>query len=206
MARTGPPKDIKPAALFRAFLRSPKPRWPVAFRFPEAPHLAMCVESMQSRDRLDALAMLAPKADTPEFVRTRQFACELVSRALLWEASGRPVLGSAADLDALPGHEVDSLVNATLDAIDVVSPTYEGSDVAAWNATLDKGALENWWDARALGGCVDISLGFGVRATIERPDRFFGVPLGALADSQWMVFRAARRLVEAEQEKKRGKP
>lgn len=130
-------------------------------------------------------------------------SAELISRALFTDDG--PAFATAADVGALMDFEATALARDVRAVLDVISPTYARCDVGAWAAALKQGAhaTANWAETLALGGCVDISYGFGTGRLIERPDRYFGVPLADMTDGQWMVYRAAVDIVEGLRGKKK---
>jgi hypothetical protein len=184
----GPP-NIKPARLFRLLLQRPRatasldvPGFGVMLevRAISAAEEAEIAESVDGLDR--------------ERVVVRA-AAELLMRAV-W-SDGAPAFSSMSDVDGLYPHEVLAMARATRASLDAISPTYSGRfDVTAWRHALIRGAKDasNITLAMALGGCVDVTYGYAVRHTIERPDRYFGVPIADLTDGQLMAYRAAREV------------
>jgi len=137
-------------------------------------------------------------ARAPEAARDGAFIRGLVAAAL-WTPEG-PAFSSSEAVGALPHPELLELGRHVAEALCVCSPMYCGSDVRAWERTLEEGALTggNWHETLALASCVDVSLA----GIIPRPDRYWGVPLKRLLDGHWMVYRAARAAVEKLKEKK----
>lgn len=78
-----------------------------------------------------------------------------------------------------------------LRALEALAPHYG----APRSDALAEGARElaNLAAAYQLGGCFD-ALPSGL--VVDRPDRYFGKPLGALLDCQWLAYRAARDVYE----------
>lgn len=110
---------------------------------------------------------------------------ELIALSLL--ANGRQAFASADDVADLPDHVVLELGNALHGALRIVSPLYGRANSDAWGAVLRAGAAASQSIAIPLGGSRDD----GPHRTAPRPDRYFGKPLIALTDGQWMAYRAA---------------
>jgi hypothetical protein len=105
-------------------------------------------------------------------------------------ANGRPAFRSAAEILCLPAPEVDALVSAVGTALARVSPCKGLSNANAWQRVLLDGATHplNLLACHALGGSFDVIGKF----VMDRPDRFFGVPLHALVDAHWFAYHAAK--------------
>lgn len=187
-----PPRDVEPGRLFRLLLQRPRPITSLACRIRGAENVALRVRAISGIDE----AAIADASEGPDEVRGSRAAAELVHRALL--APGGPAFASADEVGHLGADEALALARAVRAALDVISPTYVLHDGAAWDRVLRRGASApgNWAEALSLGGCVDYAFGYGVGRSIERPDRYFGIPLADMTDGQWMAYRAARAVAE----------
>lgn len=168
-------------------LASPVPSWPVRFRAPGFERFRFEARGLSS---LAVDAVTDALADTSESARGARIALDLAVLSL--HVDGVPAFANAEALGSLPVTLANALVNATHDALEVCSPLYGRSDGGAWHRVLTDGARAAMDVVSALGGCVDD----GPERTTERPDRYFGVPLCALTDGQWMAYRAAREVLE----------
>ena len=81
---------------------------------------------------------------------------------------------------------------AVEDALAVCSPRYASHDVAQWRTKLSEGAELNGAISFPLGGCYEVH---GERL-VDRPDRYFGIPVANLLDCHWMIYRASREYYE----------
>lgn len=127
---------------------------------------------------------------------------DLVVRTLIANALLTPsgmAFNSAVDVGALSQGELGELGHAVVDALSIISPTFIGSDVDAWHATLKRGAgdVTNVYESMLLAESVDIAAGDGVRYTTPRLDRYFGMRIGEITDGQHMAYLAARSIVDA---------
>jgi hypothetical protein len=147
-------------------------------------------------------AAIADAAESAGHLGGSRAAAELISRALLTDDG--PAFATAADVGVLMDFEAMALARDVRAVLDVISPTYARCDVGEWAAALKQGANAglNWAETLALGGCVDVAYGFSSGRLIERPDRYFGVPLADMTDGQWMAYRAALDIVEGLRKKK----
>lgn len=121
----------------------------------------------------------------------------LVVAALRLE-TGEAAFTDPAQALNLPEAELLSLALAVRDGLHRISPTAATSDVVAWEEYLAKGCEtpENFYDAWALGGCVNVSWGMGRKAVhmTYDPERWFGVPQRDLIDCHWIAYFAAMRM------------
>lgn len=100
------------------------------------------------------------------------------------------------DRQAFPSADV---ARVSLDASDLLRLSRELREVEAWaphygaprTDALKQGArdLANLSATYQLGACFDV-LPSGL--IVERPDRYYGKPLGSLLDCQWIAYRTAR--------------
>lgn len=113
----------------------------------------------------------------------------------LRQADGTPVFGSEHDAGALDEHDAGALVNAVENALSICGPTRLTVSRNEWHTVLCEGAKHpaNWQDAYALGGCYDVSFGFGKGAIhiTDHPEWWFGIPQREMIDGHWMAYRAA---------------
>jgi hypothetical protein len=193
-----PPPGVPPARLFRILLQRPRAVAPLSRRITGAEHVALRVRALSGLDE----AAIADAAEGAGPSGGSRAAAELVSRALF--TSDGPAFASADDVGVLMDFEAIALARDVRAVLDVISPTYVRCDVGAWAAALKKGAYAaaNWAETLALGGCVDCAFGMGFGRMIERPDRYFGIPMAEMTDGQWMVYRAALEVVEGLRKKK----
>jgi hypothetical protein len=194
-----PPAGVAPARLFRILLQRPRAVAPLTRRITGAEGIALRVRAVSGLDE----AAVADAAEGAGPTGASRAAAELISRALF--TSDGPAFATAADVGVLMDFEAVALARDVRAVLDVISPTYARCDVGAWASILKKGAhaAMNWAETLALGGCVDIAYGFSTGRLIERPDRYFGVPLAEMTDGQWMVYRAALDVVEGLRGKKK---
>ncbi len=207
---THPPQDVPPEVLFRLLTQTPRPSLPVTIRLAGEVGEAFCVQvravgGPQLHAARDDARLLV------EELRPRRIAAALISLSV-YDADAR-VFGAAADVDALDEDDFAALSRDVLRALGTISPVYGISDSAAWDSRLFAGCahVTNTNAALALGGCVteaSSSHAVGPRLfhTIsrrERPDLYYGQPLGLLTDGHWMAYRAAKRYVKSH-EKGRG--
>lgn len=193
----GVPAGVAPARLYRMLLQRPRATAPIVYRIRGAEDIPLRVRALSSLDE----AAILDAAEGEDGLGGSRAASELLARALL--TSEGSAFASASDVDALEPSEVVSLSRAVRAALDVISPTYARHDHVAWARALKKGATApgNWAATLALGGCMDHAFGFGSGRCVERPDRYFGVPLADLTDGQWMVYRAAVEAFEESRKK-----
>lgn len=113
----------------------------------------------------------------------------------LRQGDGSAVFASEAEVGALDELDATSLVNAVEEALSICGPTRLTAERNAWHVALCEGAKHsaNWQDAYALGGCYDVSFGFGKGAihVTDHPEWWFGVPQREMIDGHWMAYRAA---------------
>lgn len=187
-----PPKDIEPARLFRILLQRPRATAPLVQRVRGAEAIPLRVRALSSVEE----AAIADAADGLDEMRGSRVAAELVCRTLL--TPDGPAFASVEDVGGLDPEEAIVLAVAVRAALNIISPTYALHDSAAWDRVLQRGAKApgNWAEALSLGGCVDYAFGMGMGRSVERPDRYFGIPLADMTDGQWMVYRAARAVAE----------
>lgn len=186
----GPPENITPARLFRIFLRAPRATLPV-----ELPPLfgpscgALFVSALTPSEENDAWESAASVVKP---LRAETYHAELVARSLLLPDGSR-AFRNRDELLSFDESDYYSIVGPCLEALRICAPAYRRSDSEAWIHYLARGALEypNIHRACALAWCADWSS----RATVPRPDRFFGVPMADVTDGQWMAWRAAKRVV-----------
>lgn len=172
-----PPTDIAPARLFRSLLALPRPVERIAWRVPAAHHVGLCVRALSSLEVADAL-------------EHDDKSIGLVSAALC-DRAGRSVL-SASDIGLLTDAEFAAARAAVFAALGRMSPTYRLSDSDAWLATLRVGATQHMSTCATMWTCRE-SVGNRV---VLAPEKYFGVPRGALLDCHWMAFRAAVAVYE----------
>jgi hypothetical protein len=186
------PPDCPPERLFRMLVRRPRPTAPLLVTLPGLEGFPLHVRALGGLEMADA----SDGSQGPAERVAVRLAAELIARAVV-DSRGQPI-GSVEDVGCLGDEDVLRLGRATKAALDVISPTYGRSDFTAWARRLKQGAKHstNIAEALALGGCVELALGYGVGRATERPDRYFGVPLADMTDGQWMAYRAAREVYQ----------
>lgn len=190
-----PPKEIPAGRLFRMLLARPYAVASITYRIRDAEGVPLRVRALRT---VDEYAIADASAGAPE-TRAARCASELIVRSLL--APGGPAFASIEEVDAMDSGEVLDLAKAIREALNVIGPTYAIVDIGRWEARLKEGARANWSEMLALGGCADFAFGYGVGRAVERPDRYFGIPLADMTDGQWMVYRAARAVFEEAKKK-----
>lgn len=172
-----PPKNVTPAALFRGLLCTPRPERFLEYRIPGLEQFALSVRAVNRFEFEQAIA-------------SNDSVSHLTALSLF--ANGKRVFASVDSLgEALDSRAARDLGRHVQEALGVISPCYGFSDVKRWEKALTEGAGEplNSWSAYALGSSFDVDPSGAVH---DRPDRFFGLPLGQLVDAQCFAYRAAR--------------
>jgi hypothetical protein len=133
----------------------------------------------------------------PDVLRPTLIAAELTALSL-HDGEARVFADGAEILRLFTERDAVALMRATLEALEVISPSFRRIDEETWERRLAEGAKTggNAEQAIALALCMDE----GVRTGIPRPERYFGLPAGQLTDGQRLVFRAARRAVFVEEQ------
>ena len=113
----------------------------------------------------------------------------------LRQENGASVFADESEAGAMDELDAVALVNAVEQALSICGPTRLTAERNEWHVALCEGARHpaNWQDAYALGGCYDISFGFGKGAihVTDHPECWFGVPQREMLDGHWMAYRAA---------------
>lgn len=170
-----PPREVAPVRLFE-LLSDPAPRWPIA----------------ATLAALGDIRLSARPLTPLEWARARQeWPAGLLSAAVL--ADGEPLFPDAVSVGYLTAEEAHDLCRATMAALDVVAPTYGRIDVRKWQAVLADGAAHSGSLVRGMVACVEP---VGLGGYVERPDRYWRIPMYEITDGQWLAFRAARRALE----------
>lgn len=197
-----PPSNVAPDALFRLLLRTPRPTLPVVISMPGvAAGGAFSVRAITGTELFGA----RDQADTePEPLRDRVMVAQLIALSLV--QGGAPVFTSPAELGQLDEDDYLAVASVVLPAVATISPVYGLSDTAAWESRLVAGAQHrsNQVAAAALADCRERRTLIRVRnkarcyqiTTTDRPDRYYGLPLGQLTDGHWLCYRAACRAHE----------
>lgn len=185
-----PPQHIPPGRLFRLLLSRPRPSWPIQYRIRGAESVQLTVRALRSIEEAEAADAAG---DLPAEARISAAARHLVTRCLYTD--GAPVFASAEEAGLLTDGEFLALWQHIDPALAVCSPSYQRSDLMAWDKRLQLGAWDSLPEAMILASCVDMSVGLGGVCTVERPDRYFGVPVADITDGQRMAYRAAREVV-----------
>lgn len=171
-----PPKILSPKALFELLcLRSPRY---------SLPGTVTCISG-----NLEARAISASE------LATCKRKHEIVAKTLLID--GELAFASGYEAGLLRQDEIDELHSGIRAAFDVCCPMYGSRfDVDEWIQHLKQGAAESRF-AGPLACCVDyITSPASAPFPIDRPERYWGLPVCDLLDGHWMAFRAARALVE----------
>jgi hypothetical protein len=168
-----PPANVPPGRLFRSLLQLPRPVERIAYRFDALPTKALRVQALHSVEWADA-------RDSTDF------QAAIMASALV--GSDGQQIASSSDLLLLTEQEFSSLREAVLPVLWRISPTYTLSDADEWGAVLQRGAEQHGSTVVAMAHCRE-QIGQHI---VEAPEKYFGVPRGALLDGHWMAFRAAR--------------
>lgn len=188
----GPPLDITPEQLFRLLLKAPRASMPVELTFAGVDHGAFFAHALHP---LEEAAAWHRRSSEHQSVRGMLQTGELAALSL-HDHAGERVFADADQLfGLLEEDEARQVVNATLKALGVISPSFQRCDYTAWLARLQLGAahFSNRPQAHALANCCDIAIGWSGHCRTARPDRYYGVPIGQLTDGQWLAYRAARK-------------
>lgn len=190
--------QVDASGLFRSLLR-PLPSKPIAFRFKGLERTPLTVVAITAASALEANDVASLYS---EWQRASVQSAEVVARAL--RAGDGRVFPTHEDVNALPESELLALSADVRAALAEICPLYHLLDGASWQALhtrLCEGAkhVENFTAREALGRCYDVDGSSG--RIVDRPDRYWGVPLADLLDGHWMVFRAARAVFEERQKK-----
>ena len=97
--------------------------------------------------------------------------------------------------------EAKDLGRKVLTELVTICPMYGYSDSDAWNRALVKGAADNVVICMSLDSCVEYATTMEWVRMLERPQMYWGKPLCELLDGHWMVFRAAREVMDRERKK-----
>lgn len=158
-----------PAQRFRRWSRIPRPQEPIALRLTVAPEIALHVVAPSAPEA----AALDGDAD--------------IIAAVLHAGRGR-VFASGADVEQLDGAEFDRLRRAVFVALDACAPVLS----LQTQRELRAGASANGSIAWLMFLSADTVIGaMGAVATIERPERYYGVPTCQITDGQLMCYSAA---------------
>ncbi len=201
MDPSGPPSDVPAERLFRLLLRAPRASLPVRLPIAGAEGGAFCFDAeVRALHPLDDAAAVDAVAEHSEEVRAYMLGAELTALSL-HDAGGRRMFATARAVLDMDERDADAVIAATVRALRTVSPSLLRCNHDAWLAYLTLGAAHpsNYARAAALAGCTDgreeivDARGKPVGSrVIQRPDRFFGVPIGDMTDGQWLAYRAAR--------------
>lgn len=185
------PKILPPAEAFAAFL-SPRPRRSFVVEFSDVGRVELFVPALSSRRWVEIHRKFGTTAKTDAARAEAEYLAAVVE-----DKNGARAL-SPDDVLGLYDHEAALLLSEASRALALISPTDAAADHRRWGDYLREGAAapENLADAFSLGGCYDVSWGYGKGAVHVRDnlEHFFGIPRRDLLDCHWMVYRAARRL------------
>ena len=175
-------------------LQVPRAVLPISYRIPGI-DTELSVRSLRSIEEVAAFDTYGKLENDKR--REDRVVMTIVANSLL-TPSGK-AFNNADEVGALSQHELAELGHAVVDALSIISPTFIGSDVDAWHATLKRGAGDptNVYESMLLAESVDIAAGDGVKYTTPRLDRYFGLRIGEITDGQHMAYLAARSVVEA---------
>lgn len=179
-------KEFSPERLFRLLIAAPRPTLPIASRIAGLSG-ALSVRAPLSRD---ALEIIDAARDN------REATARIVAAALLYD--GQPAFASVEEFGTLTLPEADEIIRDASHALDVIAPVIGRCDGVAWHIKLCIGAKHhtNAAACRALGTAYEVHSGLKHARVVERPERYFGVPLCELTDGHWLAFRAARAVIE----------
>lgn len=174
-----PPKELGASRLF-LLLAQPSVSWLLDCRIRGAEHIALGVRGLTAQQFAEI-----------SFSNKRDLA--LLRIALT--ADGRSAFHSDEEVAHLGENEVGLLAEQAYIGLGICSPIVATCNIDAWMTKLKQGARSAICQqvAVSLASCVDITMA----GVVSRPDRFFGKPLHALTDGQWLAYHAARDVVEA---------
>lgn len=185
------PKICPPSELFAAFL-DPRPRRALPVEISGVGRFELFVPVLSSRRWVEIHRRLAAAYERKDPRADAEYLA-----GLLVDSDGEPALSADSILD-LYEHEIAALSGDAARALATISPTQANADGRLWIAVLVEGAKapENLQDALSLGGCCDVSWGYGAGAVHVRdePEVFYGLPRRELLDCHWFAYHAARRL------------
>ena len=184
MSLVGPPLGVPAPKLFRQLLQS-RPVRQLPFRFVGVDHDPLQVRGLSLLEAQEA----RDEADDE--------TAAIVAHCVL-DAHGARVFRSADEVLDLPEGESVALKSAALGVLDAFCPLPGRSDLVAWRETVAKGARDpsNVTIVGLLGAAYEIAGGISKPRFIDRPERYFGVPLRDLSYAQLLAFRVARSIHE----------
>jgi len=182
-----PPVGYPKEKLFRKLLELPRPTWPLKFRVEGVPHIRLhvrAIKSIQAADVNDGLLEIEHRE-----VRQYEGAARVISLCVYTD-KGRAFTSPDQAL-RLSESELDQLGSEITVALQHCSPTFRRSDAQSWELALKEGAqhMSNFYESMSMYRSCDRA---GMDANlVERPERYFGVPMCELTDGHLMVFSAA---------------
>lgn len=197
-----PPEDAPPARVFHSLIRRPRPRAPLAYRYPRIPDVAFHVVALTPFELAEALDVDAD-GEPSEVVSDRALARMVV--AGLRDDHG-PALASEEQASRMPQRSWCDMMEAAVRGIAGIMPSRalcSAEDWAEWRRVLDKGARAggNIGEAFRMRDCHDIAVGWGGVARRYRPDRYYGLPIADLTDGHLLAFDIAVAAAEEIQKK-----
>jgi hypothetical protein len=189
--RSSPPPKCDKRFLFRGLIRRPRPQRALSFRVRGAEHIKLYARALKGLEYVEAFE--AGDDVEPEHLSISTITAELLSMTV-YTASCR-AFASGDMVMRLSDNEMSQLGREALDALHFISPTYQRSNLAAWEIALKEGAAHqsNFQEAIAMYKSCDR---VGMDGTIhERPDRYYGLPMCELTDGHLMVFSAAVKFI-----------
>lgn len=177
-----PPADVEPRTLFE-LLSERRPTWPIEARFTDAQEVKLYARAL-----------------TPcEWAHARRDLKAALLYGLCTDAG--QVFETVSDVGELRSQEAKRLLDAVIAGHAVCAPTYGRIDIAAWEVQLQRGAEQSGSIAKQWDDCVDVLVGQGRVAYIDRPERFWGVPVAEVLDGHKMVQAVCRKLLDARRPK-----
>lgn len=186
----GPPTDITPAALFRLLCRTPRPIAKLKARLAFASETQLHCRALHPRE----WGEWEDSEDDLETVVLVNALCDETGATLLDRES----------VFLLTDSERESLLTETISALNRISPGYHRPpslqcNEERWHDVLKRGAVGN--------PSILLSMGTVFEAAGDRyvgtPERYFDVKRAELLDGHWMVYRAARAVIEEHAKKRR---
>ena len=189
-----PPKNIKPEVLFRRLSAYPGSVQDIAYKVTGAEGVSLSVRAMASHE---IYSLIDDADDKP---------AGIVCATLL--ADGERAFSSPEEIFRLHKEEVASLYQEVAEALISISPLYSSIDHVKWMAVLKKGAIHptNISTALAMSECVDTLVGGGGTIRLNRPDRYYGIPVREMTDGQRLAFNAAREAIDEIRENSEKQP
>jgi hypothetical protein len=175
-----PPKDIKPAVLFRMLIRRPRPKIRIDHRIYLLGRFELWAHALTSEELNRAM----DEGGIHEVAARSIFCNEELA------------FNSGEEIRLLETTECGLLMDAFAKAFGVICPSLVNQDSNLWRVAMSKGvqAPSNFSIVVAMSECCDMATGVSLIRN-PRPERYYGLPMAELTDGQRMAFSAANKLV-----------